>query len=230
MKHSFHWQHALIVFAVMFFCISCDKAPKGDQVIITDEILAKEGTGKAYVLDTANSYIQFTGFGVGKSHPGTFYFNYGKVTANEDKVTGGTIIIDITSLDLKEEGEMFDTKLRPHLLSGDFFDAERFGTSEFQITRIEPYKPKDGEKSLVEGANFSVSGNLEIKNVTKNITFPARIDMDGNTLTAEANFNIDRRQWQMNYGNDNTLGDKFISETVNIELHVEARNEDARLF
>jgi polyisoprenoid-binding protein YceI len=230
MKNSFHWQHALIISAAMFFFMSCDKPPKGDQVIITDQVLAKEGEGTEYVLDTVKSYIQFTGFGVGKSHPGTFHFNYGKVTADKDKVTGGTIIIDITSLDLKEEGEMFETKLRPHLLSGDFFDAENFGTSEFQITSVEPYKPKEGEKSLIEGANLSVSGNLEIKRVTKNITFPARINMDGNRITAEANFDIDRRQWQMNYGNDRTLGDKFISETVNIKLHVEARNEDASLF
>jgi len=73
---------------------------------------------------------------------------------------------------------------------------------------------------LVEGANFTIRGNLTIKDITKNITFPARIDLDGNRLKAKANFDIDRREWQMNYGNDKTLGDKFISETVNIELFV----------
>lgn len=135
--------------------------------------------------------------------------------------------MDIASLDLEQEGEMIDNKLKPHLLSGDFFDAEAFGTSRFEITGIEPYKPREGEKSLVEGANFMISGNLQIRDVTKNITFPARIDLDGNTLEAKANFDIDRRQWQMNYGNDKTLGDKFISETVNIELSLEARKEGA---
>jgi polyisoprenoid-binding protein YceI len=119
--------------------------------------------------------------------------------------------------------------LRPHLLSGDFFDAENFGTSQFEITAIEPYKPKEGEKSLVDGANFNISGNLQIKNVTKNITFPARIDLDGDRLEAKANFDIDRRQWQMNYGNDKTLGDKFISETVNIEMHLEAQRQGQNL-
>jgi hypothetical protein len=29
----------------------------------------------------------------------------------------------------------------------------------------------------------------------------------------------------MNYGNDKTLGDKFISETVNIELDLEAKKQ-----
>jgi polyisoprenoid-binding protein YceI len=61
--------------------------------------------------------------------------------------------------------------------------------------------------------------------VTKNIKFPARVDLDGNTLKAKANFDIDRRDWQMNYGNDKTLGDKFISETVNVELDLEAEQK-----
>ena len=59
--------------------------------------------------------------------------------------------------------------------------------------------------------------------MTKNITFPAQIDLDGNVLKAKANFDIDRRQWNMNYGNDKTLGDKFISETVNIEMDLQAK-------
>ena len=209
--------------------ISCDKAPKGDQATISDQVLAKEGAGETFAVDTANSYVRFTGHGVGKNHPGILKLTYGQVMATDDKVTGGTFIIDITSLDMEQEGEMIDNKLRPHLLSGDFFDAENFGTSEFVITRVEPYKPNDGEKSLVEGANFTISGNLQIKNVTKNITFPARIDRDGDRLNAEANFDIDRRQWEMNYGNDKTLGDNFISETVNIEFHLVALLEGQAL-
>ena len=68
-----------------------------------------------------------------------------------------------------------------------------------------------------------IRGNLKLKDVTKNISFPARVDLDGNTLKAKSNFDIDRTQWQMNYGNDKTLGDKFISETVNIELDLKAK-------
>lgn len=208
---------------------SCDKPPTGDQAVITDQVLAKPGVGDTFVIDTANSYIRFIGHGVGKNHPGTFDLTYGKVTANGDKVTGGTFIMDITSLDLEQEGEMIDEKLRPHLLSGDFFDADNFGTAQFQITSVKPYEPKDQEKSLVEGANFEVSGNLEIKRVTKNITFPARIELEGDRLEAEADFDIDRREWEMNYGNDRTLGDQFIHETVNIELQLQALREGQAL-
>jgi polyisoprenoid-binding protein YceI len=226
------FQSRVLAFAFAAVAIAaCDKAPKGDRAIITDQVLSKQGAGETFIIDTVNSYIRFTGHGVGKNHPGIFKLNYGNVTATDNKVTGGTFVMDVRSLDLEQEDEMIDTKLRPHLLSGDFFNATEFGTSRFEITNIEPYEQKDEEKSLVEGANFSVSGNLQIKDVTKNITFPARIDMDGDRLEAEANFDIDRRQWQMNYGNDKTLGDNFISETVNVELHLVAlRKGQSREF
>jgi len=132
-------------------------------------------------------------------------------------------VIDIRSLDPEEEGDMYDNKLKPHLLSGDFFDADNFGTAKFEITGVEPYKGDSKDTSIVEGANFNVSGNLTLKGETKNITFPARIDLDENTLKGKADFDINRTQWKMNYGNDKTLGDKFISETVNIELDIQAK-------
>jgi polyisoprenoid-binding protein YceI len=225
----FHFTYLMLAIAAGILSVSCDKAPKGDEAVITDQVLAKEGIGETFVIDTANSFIRFTGHGVGKNHPGIFKLSYGRVMATENKITGGTFVMDVTSLDMEQEGEMIDNKLQPHLLSGDFFDAEKFGTSQFEITSAEPYEAKEGEKSLVEGANFNISGNLQIKDVTRNITFPARIDRDGDRLEAKANFDIDRTQWKINYGNDKTLGDKFISETVNVELTLRALLEDQNL-
>lgn len=208
---------------------SCDKAPKGDDAKITEKEQAVVPTGTAFMIDTARSYIRFTGNGIGKNHPGTFKLNYGAVAVANDSISGGTFVMNINTLKMEQQGRDIDEKLRPHLLSGDFFDAAKFGTATFEITNVMPWAPKDNEKSLVEGANFSISGNLTLKDVTKNITFPAKVDLDGNTLKAKANFDIDRTQWKMNYGNDKTLGDKFISETVNIELYLEASRAEQSL-
>lgn len=218
-----HTQFLLAVVTVVVSLASCDKAPKGDDAKIAEKEQAVAATGTSFVVDTARSYIKFTGNGVGKNHPGTFKLNYGAVAVNNDSLSGGAFVININSMRMEQKDAGIKEKLRPHLLSGDFFDAAKFGTASFEITNVMPWEPKEGEKSLVEGANFSISGNLKIKDVTKNVTFPARVDLDANTLKGKANFDIDRRQWQMNYGNDKTLGDKFISETVNIELYLEAQ-------
>lgn len=203
--------------------VGCDEAPKGDNATVTTEQKATDATGASFAVDTTASKVRFNGFGVGKNHPGVFTVSGGEVAVANDAISGGNFTIDVTSMKMEESGEMIEGKLRPHLLSGDFFDAEKFGTAKFEITGVSPYEPNSKDTSLVEGANYNVSGNLTLKSVTKNITFPARIDLDGSTLKAKANFDIDRRQWQMNYGNDKTLGDKFISETVNIQLDLSAK-------
>jgi polyisoprenoid-binding protein YceI len=225
MKPVLNLRMPLLALTAAFALAACDSTPKGDKATITEKKEATDATGVSFVVDTADSQVRFTGHGVGKNHPGKFRLSSGKVAVANDQITGGEFVINIKSMDLEQEGEMFDQKLRPHLMSGDFFDADKFSTAKFEITKVEPYKANDKDTSLVEGANFNVSGNLTLKNETKNITFPARIELDKDKLKGKANFDIDRRQWQMNYGNDKTLGDKFISETVNIELNLKARKE-----
>jgi polyisoprenoid-binding protein YceI len=229
MKRKRNIRMFAIAFMAALLTAACERAPKGDDAKIAEKEEAVVPTGQTFAVDTARSYIRFTGHGVGKNHPGTFKLNYGAVAVSKDSISGGTFVINVNSMRMEQPGEPIKTKLRPHLLSGDFFDAAKFGTSSFEITNVIPYKPKDGEKSLIEGANFYVSGNLKLKDVTKNISFPARVDLDANTLKAKGNFDIDRTQWQMNYGNDKTLGDKFISETVNIELYIEAQRAEENI-
>jgi polyisoprenoid-binding protein YceI len=216
----------IFVFAVLGMA-ACEKAPKGDEANISEKEQASRPTGVSFVVDTARSWVKFTGHGVGKNHPGTFKLNYGAVAIENDTVSGGTFVINIKSMKMEQEGDDIKNKLRPHLLSGDFLEADKFGTATFEITNVVPYDlEKDAKKSLVQGANFIVRGNLTLKDVTKNVSFPSRIDIDGQQIKADSNFDIDRREWQMNYGSDKTLGDKFISETVNIELHIEASKVD----
>jgi polyisoprenoid-binding protein YceI len=208
---------------VFAFIAGCDNAPKGDNATIIEKQKVSESSGMTFIVDTAASKIRFNGFGVGKNHPGKFKLSSGTVAVDNNQISGGNFVINIRSMDLEQKENIFRDKLRPHLMSGDFFDTDKFSTSRFEITSVEPYRSDDKDTSIVEGANFNVSGNLTLKDVTRNITFPARIEMDDNTLKGKANFDIDRTQWKMNYGNDKTLGDKFISETVNVKLDLEAK-------
>jgi polyisoprenoid-binding protein YceI len=223
-----HHSLILVPAALLVLCFGrCNNGPKGDNATITDKQEAANATGQTFVVDTADSKVKFTGYGVGKQHPGNFRLSSGTVSVDNNQVTGGKFVINVRSLDVEERDDMFQKKLKPHLLSGDFFDAEKFGTATFEITNVEPYKHDNDKKdtSIVDGANFNVSGNLTLKGETKNITFPAKIDLDDNTLKSKADFKINRTQWKMNYGNDKTLGDKFISEEVNVKLDLEANRQ-----
>lgn len=225
MKQINKLNSALFAMACSVVIFSCNNAPKGDNATITDKQEAAQSSGMAFVVDTNDSKIKFTGHGVGKNHPGNFRVSSGNVSVANNQITGGEFVINIRSLEVEEKGEMFQAKLKPHLLSGDFFDADKFNSAKFVITGVEPYERNDNDTSIVEGANFNVSGNLTLREETKNITFPARIELDENELKAKANFDIDRTQWKMNYGNDKTLGDKFISEKVNIKMDLKAMRQ-----
>jgi polyisoprenoid-binding protein YceI len=211
--------------ATTLFTYCGENAPKGDDATIQEKQQTAKAQGTQYVIDTTDSRVGFVGHGVGKNHAGKFKIASGSVAVANNQITGGNFVIDIKSMDLQDKGGMFDAKLRPHLMSGDFFDAEKFATATFAITSVQPYTKSNEDTSIVAGANYTVSGNLTLKGETKNVSFPAKIDLDENTLQAKANFDIDRRQWQMNYGNDKSLGDKFISEKVNVDLDIQAKRQ-----
>ena len=200
---------------------ACNSTPKGDKASTTETQTVVATSGNKYITDS-NSIVGFTGNGVGKNHPGTFKISEGKISVTDGKVSAGTFTIDVKGLSLSQQAEMIQTKLKSHLLSADFFDAEKFPTAKFEITKVEEYKP-NGEKTVVEGANALVSGNLTLKGNTKNVTFPANIAVSENEIAAKANFNIDRTQWNINYGSDKSLKDKFISPEVNITLDIKAK-------
>ena len=214
-------KYSLVIYTIFTLILySCSQAPKGDKAVITEEKATSALTGKIYSVDTASSNVRFTGHGVGKNHAGTFKFSEGTVAVQNNIITGGKIIVEMNSMVLDQKGPKYEDKLRPHLMSTDFFDAAKFNKSSFEITAVKPFERNENDTSIIKGANYMISGNLTIKDITKNISFPAYVDIANNNLTALGNFDIDRTMWKINYGNDKNLGDKFISEKVNIEMDI----------
>ena len=213
-----------VAITTLIFSAACSSEPKADQAQVAEAQVSQAAAGAALNVDTATTAVIFKGNGVGKYHKGAFKVTNGTLNIQDGKLTGGKFNIDINSMKMEETGDMITGMLRPHLLAPDFFDAAKYPASQFEITKVEPYTATGNDTSVVAGANYLVSGNLTLKDVTKNVTFPAKIDVANNMLTAVANFDIDRTWWGMAYGNDKSLKDKFISPTVNIELAVKAAN------
>lgn len=112
-------------------------------------------------------------------------------------------------------------------LSGDFFNAQKYPEGVFEITSVTPVgnTAQDGGDPAVANATHTITGNLTLKDATKSISFPAVVSMMNNQLNADASFNIDRTQWNMVYGNDKSLGDKFIRPEVNMRIHLVATRQ-----
>ena len=99
-----------------------------------------------------------------------------------------------------------------HLRSGDFFDVETYPEIRFVSTSF------DGE---------TLTGDLTIKDVTKPVTLDVEYngvatDPWGNTKAAfEAEGDIDRTQWGLNWNAALEAGGVLVSEKIKLKLDVQ---------
>ncbi len=206
----------LSLLAVAAITASCNQAPDAAKAETTEKQQAAAAEGATYSINTEESTIGWIGTKPVGQHHGEFKLSSGSLAVAEGNVTGGNFIIDIHSIKNFDLTDDSNGKLVGHLKSGDFLDAEKHPTAKFEITKV------DLLQNDTSGTH-KVSGNLTLRDSTKNVTFPARIVVTENDVTANANFNIDRTQWGLFYGNDQSLGDKFIRPEVNLTLNIKAR-------
>jgi polyisoprenoid-binding protein YceI len=204
----------LIMTSGVLIFTSCNNTPKGEEAQVTDEQAAAAATGTDYKVNTETSVVKWIGASPIKQHDGTFKLTEGTLTVANNNLTAGSFTIDVNSLNNNDLQGEYKTKLEGHLKSADFFETEKYPNAKFEITSVE---------TVAEGENtHKISGNLTLKDATKNITFPAKVNFTETEVTATANFNIDRSQWNVSYGNDASLGDKLIKPEVNITVDLKA--------
>jgi len=163
--------------------------------------------GEVVPFDAKSSKITFVGSKVTGSHTGTFGTFEGRIDLVDGKLEASSVKLDI---DLKSV-DTDTAKLTNHLRSGDFFDIEHHPKAAFVSTKIVP----GGES----GATHTITGNLELRGVTKSVTFPAKITVTSEAVETTARFSIDRTQWGITYEG---MADNLIRKDVVLELSVKA--------
>jgi polyisoprenoid-binding protein YceI len=149
-------------------------------------------------------------------HNGVIDIASGQVMVAGDSVTGGTFVVDMTTItDLDLENDKDRAKLEGHLKSADFFEVETYPTATFVISSVTSLASEE------QDANYSVTGDLTIKGITHSITFPASIQETETGYSATADFTIDRSRWNVKYGSGSFfkgLGDKLIYDDFEVSL------------
>lgn len=196
-----------------------------EQTKTEDKKEAAATTGAAYAIDTVTSAVQWRATHKGGFAPrfGAIKVTNGSLNVDNGAVTGGSFDVNMNSLttdpaSVTEAGKK-STDLDGHLKSGDFFDAAKYPTAKFVITAVAPYDSAK-QKSLLPGATNLISGNLTLKDSTLNITFPAQIAVNGNDVTANAKFVIDRSAWGISYKTEGSPENWMISKEVEIGFSV----------
>lgn len=191
-----------------------------EKTATAEKAAVTEGAGASYTLDTAASKLEWYAAKQTGAHNGTFAIQDGSLKVDNDQLTGGSFDIDVKALAVSDLQGEDKGKLEGHLKSPDFFEVDKYPSAKFEITKVEAV---DGSKApAVAGATHLISGNLTLKDSTKNVTFPAKISVESNKITAQADFTIDRTDWGLNYKGPNNPADWFIKKEVTLKLNVSA--------
>jgi polyisoprenoid-binding protein YceI len=157
-----------------------------------------------------DSKLGFVGAKVTEEHVGEFRDFSGKISLAQGKIEGGKVEFEVKPAALVVDGGL--QKLEDHLRSPDFFDVEKFPVARFVSTEIKP-------GSEVDGNNYTVTGNFEIRGVTKSVTFPAQIDVGTAAVTAKTEFGINRKDFGIEYPG---MPDNLIKDNVLIRVDLKA--------
>lgn len=217
------------------FLTACQNTPESDKAVTTDaQAVTTPAGGEVFTVDPSNSTIEWIGSKVTALHSGTIAIKDGQVTVANGALTGGKFTLDVSSITVTgpegtDPGK--NSYLQDHLHSEDFFNVAAFPEGVFEITKVTPFTGTVAEtnnpteaglnKYRVANPTHTVSGNLTLKNITKNIEFPARITVTDSGVDALAKFNIDRTQWDITYPGK---PDDLIRNEVHLGINLKAVN------
>lgn len=172
-----------------------------------------------YRPDLEKSTVGWHAKKVTGEHMGNVKIKSGSIVVDHHAPSKGEFVIDMNSItcsDLKDAG--YNAKLVGHLKSDDFFSVSKFPEATLKIKSFTPIagaKPGD--------ANYTVKGDITIKGITKEISFPAQMNVTDRMITAKADIKIDRTDFDVRYRSGkffSDIGDKMIYDdfTMSIDL------------
>ncbi len=205
------------VAAVALSLVACKNSKKA-ETSEAKEVAAPPVVSETYTADTAKTLITWDAKKLVGGHQGTINASNGALNVEGGKVVGGTFLFDIASITATDiDASKGLEKLNTHLKNEDFFDVAKYPNAGFQITSVKEV----AGKSLI-------AGNLTIKDVKKNIEFPATITVANGVATINSEeIIIDRTEFNIKYNSGKfadaaKLGDYLIKDNVGIKVHVVA--------
>ncbi|MCU1288877.1 MAG: hypothetical protein JWN60_1106 [Acidobacteria bacterium] len=190
-----------------------------EKFAVAEKLSPEEQTG-TYSFDKAHSSIGFRVKHMGLVDvPG--YFRDFTGTVNFDGKN-----VEKSSVEFSAKMDSVDTGVAArdkHLKTADFFEIEKYPEMTFKSTKVEK-----------KGKNWLVTGDLTMKGVTKQVSFPVNVagfvkDAKGGVkigITAETSIN--RRDFGVNYGSNLPNGAAMLSDDIKVVLNVEGNMQKAK--
>lgn len=172
---------------------------------------------KKMEIASAHSRIDWIGKKVTGAHNGTIEVKEGSFLLNNDQVTEGQVIIDMSTIAILDISDLStNEQFAGHLASEDFFSIVKFPTASFEITNVKP----------LSGNQYHFEGNLTIKGITHTAGFDATVDNNGDTFHLTGKLIVDRTKYDIKFRSGNffkDLGDTLIYNDFELDVNVTAK-------
>jgi polyisoprenoid-binding protein YceI len=152
-----------------------------------------------FPLTKDNTKISFVGTKKDGKHEGGFKTVTGSATIDGKNPTTLKLNVDIDMNSTYTDND----KLTGHLKSPDFFGVKTNPKAKFVSSKV-----------VKADGGYNVTGDLRLAGKTRKITFPAKIEATGDSLTLSSTFKIDRHDWGVSFGKDKI--DKLVTLTVKV--------------
>src|SRR5215510_885734 len=194
----------VFLFALITFACSDPSANKPKaSVANASETTATKSSGETLTISPENSKVDFQASKVTRTHNGSFKQFSGTIDLVNNNIEQSIVTINIDTASVAAD----DDQLTGHLKTPDFFDVAKYPKATFVSTKI----------SAAPGVNttLNVTGNFDLHGVKKAITFPASIQLAADSVSVNAEFTINRKDFGINYPGK---ADDLIRDGVVIKL------------
>ena len=141
-------------------------------------------------------------------------------------IESGQFVMDMSTIKNTYLDGKMKANLEAHLMGtvdekrNDFFDIRSYPTGSFAVTKV---------TKLMNDADAThiINGNLTLRDQTKQVSFRAKVESNGDQITATSvPFKIDRTEWNIQFKSQkffDDLKDNFINDEIGIQISLVAK-------
>lgn len=182
-----------------------------DEIETENEISTEIEDGE-YNIEPNSSSVSWYASKVVGDHTGSVEVKSGNLLVQDNKFSGGTITIDMTSIETDED----IAQLENHLKSDDFFNVESYPEASLNIKSV----------SIQDNGTYLAQADLTIKGTTNEVTLPMQVYKEADDIKVVSTFTIDRTKWDIRFRSGKffqDLGDNMIYDDIDFLVELTAK-------
>lgn len=218
--------NSILVLLMLTLTIGC-KSDKKTETSEVEETKESSQMAVTYNVNLDESKINWEGSKPAGVHYGEVDLKEGTVMVTDGNIESGNFVIDMTTINVQDLEGQDKKDLENHLMGyangkeDHFFNVTKYPEAKFEITNI----------NNVDG-NTILSGNLTLKETSKNISFPVETtfnDAENSMQLISDEIIIDRTEWGIKFMSKSfieNLGDNFVSDDMKITFEIKAEKAE----